>query len=116
MVLDLRRPNCFDLASLRQIEVTRATRYEASEPERIGKVSLLSDGLRLRFSMRPKAARSTVRRGAPFCESKWDSRGRSQSNFVNSREYRRRRGINGDGGQRSLLHGMLESVMEGAFW
>jgi hypothetical protein len=37
MVLDLRRPNCFDVASLRQIEVTRATRYEASEPERIGK-------------------------------------------------------------------------------
>ena len=33
MVLDLRRPNCFDVASLRQIEVTRATRYEASEPE-----------------------------------------------------------------------------------
>ena len=25
MVLDLRRPNCFDVASLRQIEVTRAT-------------------------------------------------------------------------------------------
>jgi hypothetical protein len=37
MVLDLRRPNCFDVASLRQIEVTRATRYKASEPERIGK-------------------------------------------------------------------------------
>src|SRR4029434_1860372 len=93
MVLDLRRPNCFDLASLRQIEVTRATRYEASEPDRIGRVSLLSDGLRLRFSMRPKAARSRVRRGAPFCESKLDSRGRSQSDFVNSREWRRRRGI-----------------------